>query len=177
MKKLVLIVVMAISFFLLFPVSWRIGQRFFTRPFNKKFYDPILLVCRDHVEFRLWHELGGSEPASALGEGCTLQVTPERQRWVEEVVPQMKSPGDSSWTVRVKQLGENRQWIDLELLGDGIAGMIYEVRGNEITPLNSRLTGPEGQLYVLVVNLLLWVAIWIVVWGIRPWVVRVSIHK
>ena len=178
MKKFVLIVVIAISFFLLFPLSWRIGQTFFTHPFNKALYDPVLLICPHHVEVLLWHELAKSEVPSTRGEGCTFHVVPERQESVKAEVAQLKSPGDSSWTLRVKQLGENRQRIDLELLGDGVAGMIYEVRDNEITPLNSRLTGPAGEIYPLAVNFLLWFALWLIVWGIRRRLAyRVSISE
>jgi hypothetical protein len=102
MKKFVLILVIAISFFLLFPLSWRIGETFFTLPFYKDFYDPVLLVCRDHVEVLLWHELAGGEVPSSRGEGCTFHVLPERQEWIKGEVEQLKSPGDSSWTLRVK---------------------------------------------------------------------------
>jgi len=158
--------VIAISFFLLFPLSWRIGGRFFTHPFDREFYDPVLLVCSDHVEALRWHEVV-KRATPSMGEGCTFHVPPERQEWVMQSLAQLKSPGDSSWTLRVKQLGGNRQWIDLELLGDGVAGMIYEVRDNEVTPLNSRRSGPLGAVYPLAINLLLWCALWLTVWGIR----------
>jgi hypothetical protein len=167
MKKVALIGVIAISFFLLLPLSWRIGDRFFTHPLSQMLYDPVLLVCSDHVEALRWHEVVKNGATEPVGEGCTFHVSTDRQEWVKQSVTQLKSHGDSSWTLRVEQLGSNRQRIDLELLGDGVAGMIYEVRENEVIPLNSRRTGPFGAIYPLVINLLFWCALWLTVWGIR----------
>jgi len=41
-------------------------------------------------------------------------------------------------------------------MGDGITGLIYEVRGDEIAPLRSRLAGPLSSFSILIVLLLLW---------------------
>ena len=172
MRKVGLVVVIVISFFLLFPLSWRIGEKFFTHPFDQLLYDPVLLVCSDHVETLRWHDLVTNGDTEAKRSGCTFHVLPERQEWVKQAVKKLKSPGDSSWTLRIKQLGGNRQRIDLELFGDGVAGMIYEVRDNRITPLNSRRTGPAGMMYPLTVNLLLWCALWLIVRAFRRGLAR-----
>ena len=168
MRKTLLIAVMTISFLVLFPLSWRIGEAFFfTRPFDTLF-DPVLLVCSNQVEILRWHELV-KDRDSEQREGCTFQVAPERQAWVESATRQLQSlaPGKSSWTVRVKQLDGRSQQINLKLVGDGIAGLVYQVHDGRVTPLKSQVTGPGGALIILVINALLWVAGWLAVWQIR----------
>ena len=171
MRKILFVAVMAISFLVLFPLSWRIGEAFFfTRPFDKALFDPVLLVCSNHVEILRWHELVENQ-ARPASEACTFHVVPERQAWVESAARHLQSPvpGKSSWTVRVKQLEGGSQQIDLKLVGDGIAGMIYEVRNDRVTPFKSQLTGPAGAFIALAINVLSWAAVWLVVWRVRGW--------
>ena len=141
---------------------------FFTRPFDKALFDPVLVVCSNHVEILHWHELVENQDRPAR-EACTFHVAPERQAWVEGAARQLQSPvpGKSSWNVRVKELEGGSQQIDLKLVGDGIAGMIYEVRDDRVTPFKSQLTGPAGAFIPLAINVLLWVAVWLVVWRVR----------
>lgn len=169
MSKIFLGAVMAISFLALLPLSWRIGDPlFFTHPFDRTLFDPVLTICSDHVEVLKWHELANGHSLSA-GEGCTFQVIQARQAWVERAVRQLQSPNPrkSAWIMQAKQLGGNRQRIDLELVGDGVAGMIYEVRDGSIVPLKSRLTGPLGAIFPIAINIAFWLAIWLVVWRVR----------
>jgi hypothetical protein len=63
----------------------------------------------------------------------------------------------------VKQLGPQRQQIQLELLGDGILGIIYEATPDKIIPLRTRLTGPGGAFIALKFQVLLWGGFWLVV--------------
>jgi hypothetical protein len=174
MSKTVLRVVMRISFFALLPLSWRIGDAlFFTRPFNRTLFDPVLLICSDHVGVLKWHEIAKVHDLSTEVR-CTFQVASARQAWVETAVRQLQSPNPrkSAWIMHAKQLGGNRQRIDLELVGDGVSGMIYEVQDGSIAPHKSRLTGPFGAVLPLDINIVFWIVIWLVVWGVRRRPVR-----
>ena len=164
MRKLLLIATMVISFIALFPLSWRLADPLFTRPFQQSSFDPLLLVCPDRIEVLYWHDLSKRrEQLSRLK--CTFQVLPSRQRWVENAVRQLQSPAPtkSVWLVRIKQLGAENQRIELQLTGDGFAGMIYEVRHGIVTPVNTRLVGPGGAFIAFGINVLLllpWALFW-----------------
>jgi hypothetical protein len=163
MKKAALIIALALTFVALFPISWRLADPLFTHPFRQDLSaDPVLLVCPDRVEIRWLHELPEDSP---MGAGCTFNVAPERQVWVEKAVPALlaPAPGKASWFIRVKQIGPTKQQIDLELRGDGIFGMIYEVTQNQIAPLRSRVTGPGGAFSPFIVNVILWGTGWLAV--------------
>jgi hypothetical protein len=172
MKKAGLVVILIVSFMALFPISWRLADPFFTHPFRKGLHnDPVLLVCPDHVEIHWLHELPDGSPVS-MGARCTFNVEPGRQKWVEQTVRVLPSPnpGKSAWRIRVKQVGEAQQQIDLELLGDGIFGMIYETNPGGIVPLQSRLAGPSGAAFPLVINVILWATGWCLVrLGRKAW--------
>jgi hypothetical protein len=56
-----------------------------------------------------------------------------------------------------------KQQIQLELLGDGITGIVYEAGPEGIVPLRSREAGPAGAFVILAVNLLLWGGFWLLV--------------
>ncbi len=162
-------VLLIASFICLFPISIRIADPFFTHPFQRSwpYRYPILLVWPDHVEMRWVHDLSEVSPRPK-GESYTFTVPPERQAWVESKVRNTASPsGNAAWVIHVRQLGAARQQIQLELLGDGITGMIYEARPDEIVPLRLRLAGPGGAFVMLGVQLLLLGGLWILVWFIR----------
>lgn len=96
------------------------------------------------------------------GAGYTFNVAPERQAWVESKVRSTPSPnGNAAWIIHIKQLGRLNQRIQLELLGDGITGIVYEAGPEGIVPLRSRLAGPAGAFVVLAVHLLLWGGFWL----------------
>jgi hypothetical protein len=102
------------------------------------------------------------------GTGYAFNVEPDRQAWVESKVRNSPSPnGNAVWIVHVKQLSPSRQQIQLELLGDGITGIVYEARSEEIVALRSRASGPAGAFVVLAVQLLLWGGLWLLGWSIR----------
>ncbi len=166
-KKTILIVLLAGTFIGLFPLAARLGDPLFTYPFRTgwQYQYPVLLVWPDHVEMRWFHDISEVSPRPTNAH-YTFNVAPERQAWVENNVRSAHAPNgaDAGWIIHVKQLGPSRQQIQLELMGDGITGLIYEVRGNEIIPLRSRLAGPLSSLSILLVLLLLWGGFWLLVW-------------
>src|SRR5258708_3323536 len=126
--KIVLILLVAASFVGLFPISVRLADPLFTYPFRTgwQYEYPVLLVWPDRVEMRWFHDVSEVSPRRK-DEGYTFNVSPERQKWVENAV--RSTPwrnGDAAWIIHVKQLGPSRQQIQLELLGDGVQGMVYE---------------------------------------------------
>lgn len=168
LKRVVLIILLAGSFVAVFPISVRLGDPLFTYPFRTgwQYKYPVLLIWPDHVEMRWFQDVSEVSPIPK-GAGYTFNVAPERQAWVENKVRSTPSPnGNAAWIIHVKQLGPTRQQIQLELLGDGITGLIYEVRAEEFVPLRSRLAGPLSSLSILAVHLLLWGGLWLLVWFI-----------
>jgi hypothetical protein len=171
MKKAFLVVVLVASFIAAFPLSIRLADPFFTYPFHKDWYHAVLLIWPDHVEARWFNDVAEVSPRPKDAT-YIFSVAPDRKAWVKEQVRRLPSPnGNASWTVHVKQLSASRQEIQLELMGDGILGLIYEAQPDKIIPLRSRLGGPAGAFVILAANLLLWGAGWLVL------VVRESLHK
>ena len=168
-KRIVPVVLLIVSFVGFFPISIRVADPFFTHPFRTgwQYPYPILLVWPDHVEMRWVHNVSEVSPRPKSGS-YSFNVDPKRQSWVESKVRNTPSPnGNAAWIIQVKQLGPSRQQIQLELLGDGITGILYEARPEGIVPLRLRATGPEGAFVILAVQLLLWGWFWLLVWSIR----------
>jgi hypothetical protein len=168
MKRVVLIVLLAGSFAAVFPLSVRLSDPLFTYPFRTgwQYRYPVLMVWADHVEMRWFQDVSEVSPAPESAS-YTYNVAPERQAWVERTVRSTPSPnGNAAWIIHVKQLGPSKQQIQLELLGDGITGMIYEVRDEKIVPLRSRMAGPAGAFEILIVHLLLRGGFWLLAWVI-----------
>jgi hypothetical protein len=164
MKKAVLIVALVASFIAVFPLTFPFADPFFTYPYHKDWYHAALLVWPDHVEARSFDEIAeiGPLPKNAP---YTFNVSPEREAWVKEQVRRLPSlNGNASWTIHIKQLGTSRQQIRLELMGDGISGLIYEAQRDRIIPLRSRLGGPAGAYVILAANLVLWGGGWLLIW-------------
>ena len=93
---------------------------------------------------------------------------PQRQEWIERTVRKTAAPnGNASWIIHVRQLAPEKQQIQLELLGDGIIGLIYEATADSIVPLRARLVGPGGAFVILAVYLLLWCGSWLLIWLFR----------
>lgn len=155
------------AFFGLFPVSVRVADPLFTRPFQTgwQYSYPVLLVWSDHVEIRSFRDLSEISPRPGDAK-YTFNVAPERQRWVEQEVRRIPLPKgvDAGWVIHVKQIGPSKQWIELEALGDGIRGLVYEARPDSIAPLKSRLAGPGGSFIVLAAHLLIWGSFWLIAW-------------
>jgi hypothetical protein len=164
-RKIVLIVLLTASFIGLFPISIRLADPALTHSFRTgwQYQYPVLLVWPDHVEMRWFHDISEVSPVP-MGAGYAFNVAPERQAWVESKVRSTPSPnGNAAWIIHVKQLGHLKQRIQLELLGDGITGIVYEAGPEGIVPLRSRLAGPAGAFVILAVNLLLWGGFWLLV--------------
>jgi len=144
----------------------RLGDLSFSYPFRTGWQHqyPVLLVWPNRIEMRWFHNVSEVSPIPK-GAGYTFNIAPERQGWVENEVRKTPSPnGNAAWILHVKQLAPGRQQIQLELLGDGIIGMIYEAGSDEIVPLRSRLAGPLSSLAIFPVPLLLWGGPWLLIW-------------
>ena len=164
MKKAALIVALIASFVAAFPLSMRLADPFFTFPFRKDWYQCVLLIWPDHVEARSFDDLAEVSPSSK-DASYIFNISLDREARVREQVRRLPSPNsDASCTIHVKQLGASRQEIRLELLGDGIAGLIYEAQPDQIIPLRSRAGGPAGAFVILAANLLLWGGVWLLLW-------------
>jgi hypothetical protein len=155
------------AFFALFPISIRVADSFFTRPFRAswQFQYPVLLVWPDHVEMRWFSDLSQISPRPQDAK-YTFNVSPERQDWVEQQVRNTRLPKgiDASWVIHVKQIGPSKQEIDLEAFGDGFTGLIYEAGPDAIVPLKSRLAGPGGSIVILGVHVLVWSCFCLIAW-------------
>lgn len=128
MKKSALIVALVISFIAAFPLSIRLADPFFTFPFHMDWYQCVLLVWPDHVKTRSFDDLAEVSPRPK-DSSYSFNVAPDCEAWVEEQVRRLPPPnGNAFWAIHVKQLGVSRQEIRLELMGDGIAGLIYEAQ-------------------------------------------------
>jgi len=164
MKKAVLIVALVASFVAVFPLSFRFADPFFTYPFHKDWHHAVLLIWPDHVEARSFNDIGDVSPRPKDAP-YTFNVSPDREAWVKEQVRRLPSPnGNASWTIHVKQFSASRQEVRLELMGDGISGLVYEAQSDRIIPLHSRLSGPAGAFVILAANLILWGGGWLLLW-------------
>lgn len=169
MKKGVLIVALAASFIAMFPLSIRLADPFFTFPFHEDWNHAVLLIWPDHVEARWFKDAAEVSPRPRTAS-YAFNIAPDQETWVKEQLRRLPSPnGNASWTIHVKQLGPSRQEIQLDLIGDGITGLVYEAQADQIVPLCSRLAGPAGAFVILAANLALWGAGWLFLcWVIRP---------
>lgn len=170
MKKAILILALIASFIAMFPLSIRLADPFFTFPFYKDWDHAVLVIWPDHVEAR-WFKDAAEVSPRPKNASYTFNVAPEQEAWVKEQVRRLPSPnGNASWTIHVKQLSASRQEIRLDLIGDGILGLIYEAQADQIVPLRSRLAGPAGAFVILAANLVLWGAGWLLL----CWVIRIT---
>ena len=174
-QTLIVGVFLLTSFVALFPLSSRLADPLFTHPFltGWQYEYPVLLLWPDHVELRWFQNVSEVSPIPK-GAGYTFRVPPERQTWVEHAIRSTASPnGSAAWVIQIQQIDSARRRIQLELLGDGITGIVYEAEEDKIIPLKSRLAGPAGAFAVLLVHLTLWGSICILArfcfraWGRR----------
>jgi hypothetical protein len=167
MKKPLLILAVILSFFAFIPISARLADPFFTRPFDRypNFVLPILLVWPDHIEIRSVHSIAEISPLPN-NAGYSFNVPPEREAWVKQQVRDTPSPNPlkAGWIIHIQQLGPERQRIQLELMGDGYHGVVYEARPHEIIPIGKRLAGAGGAFVILGVHLPLWGGAWCIAW-------------
>jgi len=163
-RKAVLIVALVASFIAVIPLSGRFAGPFFTHPFHKDWPHAVLLIWPDHVEARSFDEIAEVSPRSK-DASYTFNVAPGREAWVRDQVRKLPSPtGSASWTIHVRQLGASRQEIRLELMGDGISGLIYEAQPDKIIPLGSSFSGPAEAFVIMGANLVLWGGGWLLLW-------------
>lgn len=155
-----------ISVVVLFPLSVRIADPFFTRPFRPGWSYPVLLVWPDRVEVRWVQTLAEVSPRPKDAT-YSFNVSPERQNWVLEQVHKIRYPNsDAVLRISVKQLGPDRQRIQLESWADGFIGLIYEARPNAILPLRTRAAGPGSSIIILAVHALVCGSLWFAIWAI-----------
>jgi hypothetical protein len=166
-RKIGFRVFLIVAFIGLFPFSIRLADPFFTRPFRTgwQYQYPVLLVWPDRVEMRWFRDLSELSPRPK-DASYTFNVAPERQHWVEQQVRNTRLPKgvNAGWLIRVKQIGPSKQQIDLEVLGDGITGLIYEAGPDAIVPLKSRLAGAGGSIIIFGVHLVLWGCFCLIAW-------------
>jgi hypothetical protein len=163
-KDIALVVLLVASFIGFFPISICLADPLFTLPFHAEWKHPVVLVWPDQVEIRWFDHVSEVSPRPK-GADYTFNIAPERQVWIESKVRSTPVPGvDAGYIIHVEQLGPSRQRIQLDSLGDGISGIIYEAKPEEILPLHSRATGPAGSFTILIVHLLLWGGVWLIVW-------------
>jgi hypothetical protein len=167
MKKTVLILAIVLSFFAFVPISDHLADPLFTHPYEEipYFADPILLVGLDHIEIRRVQHISEISPLQN-NAAYSFNVPPEREAWVKQQVRNAPSPNPlkASWIIRIQQLGPERQRIQLELMGDGYEGIVYEARPQEIIPLGKRLAGPYSAFVSLEIQLLVWGGTWCIAW-------------
>jgi len=174
MKTMLLFLAMVVTFVLLIPLSWWISGSVFNHPFENRPSDPVLLVCLDHIEVLHWSDTNGTRDKSLHPE-CTFQVNASKQAWVENEVRGLPSPapGKSRWTVQIRQLGPEDQQVDLELVGDGTTGLIYEAKSGGVTPLKTRYAEQAGALVAISINACLWAVFWFATWWAKAHTISV----
>lgn len=137
------------TFVTLFPVAWRLADSFASSPWNSIVDARVLLVWPDHIELLPVSRLPDFIPRSPRADYSFL-VPPGRQQSVIDGLRSYPTPTDgTSWRISVKSLGLDHQEIRLELLGDGIQGIVYEATKEKILPLKARLAGPGFAFIVL----------------------------
>lgn len=130
------------AFIGLFPLALRLANAFATSPWNPAIDARVLLLWPDRIELQPISDLSDFSPR-APNAGYTFLVPPGRQPWVTEQLRAYPTPTrGTSWRLRVTPLEPGKQEIDLELLGDGIYGVVYEANSERVTPLKTRLAGP-----------------------------------
>jgi hypothetical protein len=182
MRNLLLIAAKIISLIALLPLAGTLADPLFNHPFMPTFFDPLLLVCPDHVEALRWHDPSGGREQPLRLE-CSFQIPPARQAWVENAVKQLQSPlpWNPSWFIRVKQVGVSDQRIEFESCGGkGCIGTIYEVRNGAATPLKTRIDEPEGGLFIIFIYGLLlipWWLAWVGLGHVAPHWFKLHVRK
>ncbi len=149
LSRMILPVVMIGSLVGLFPAAVRLANPFATYPWNPAIDARILLIWPDRIELQPIRALSDFSPRSPNAK-YTFLVPVERQEWVTEQLRVYSTPTRSaSWHMSVKRLEPGKQEIELELLGDGIYGVVYEASNEKIVPLKTRLADP-GFAFIVV---------------------------
>jgi hypothetical protein len=141
-SKIALVLLFVGSLIVLFPLALRLANPFATLAYNPAIDARALLVWPDRIELQPIRDLANFSPRP-VNAMYSFLVSPERQAWVKEQLGAYPTPTrGTSWRLRVRSLEAGQQQIDLELLGDGIYGVVYVADQQKIIPLKSRLAGP-----------------------------------
>lgn len=147
--RIALVLLVIGSFIVMFPLALRLANPFATLAYNPAVDARILLLWPDRIELQPIRDLANFSPRPSNAE-YTFLVPPERQAWVTEQLQAYSTPTrGTSWRMRVRPLEPGKQEIGLELLGDGIYGVVYEASKEKIVPLRTRLAGPGFAFIVL----------------------------
>jgi len=126
----------------LLPLALRLANPFATFPWNPDTDARILLLFPDRIELRPTHGLQEFSPRPPTAE-YTFLIPRDRQEWVTEQLRSYPTPTDrASWHLAVKSLASDNQDIQLELVGDGFYGAVYEATRDSVVPIKTRLAGP-----------------------------------
>jgi hypothetical protein len=149
---------------ILFPLAVRFAAPFATFPYDSTTVDGrVLLLWPDHIELQPIRALANFSPRPPNAE-YSFMVPPERQSWVATQLKAYPSPTRSaSWSLRVRALESGKQEIELELIGDGIYGVVYEANQQSIIPLKNRLAGPGFAFIVFGIDFLASLSIFLLV--------------
>jgi hypothetical protein len=150
--RLAKIVLWVASFVVLFPISARIADPLATYPWNPAIDTKVLLLWPDRIELRPMSTLAEFSPRPSNAR-CSFLVPPGRQKWVEECLRNYPLHTDASWIIRIKQTGPSKQRIQLEVMGDGFWGTVYEATTDRVVPLGTRLAGPGFAVVILGIQL------------------------
>lgn len=159
------VVVVIVALIALFPLAVRLANPFATFTYNPAVDARVLLLWPDRIELQPIHDIAKFSPRPLNAE-YTFIVPPERQAWVMEQLRAYSTPTrGTSWRMRVRPIESGKQEINLELLGDGIYGVVYEASKEGIVPLRTRLAGPGFAFIVFGIDaagsvLLLLIVLW-----------------
>jgi hypothetical protein len=150
--RIALVLLVIGSLIVLFPLSLRLANPFATSSYNPAIDARVLLLWPDRIELQPIHNLASFSPRPSNAQ-YTFLVPPERQAWVTEQLRAYPTPTrGTSWRIRVKPLEPSNQEIELELLGDGIYGVVYKASEEKIVPMRTRLAGPGFAFIVLAID-------------------------
>jgi len=156
--------VLVLSLIALFPVSLRLADPFFTRQYEPSYEVPVLLVFPEHVEVR-WVKNTAELVPPTRNAAYTFAIPPDRQQWIEQQLRCSPPPRPgSAWSLRVRQLGDETQRIELEAYRDGFTGLIYDARKTSITPVAYRTAGPGAAFVYLMIDVGLSCILTMLVW-------------
>jgi hypothetical protein len=163
MKKWVALLIFA-SFAGMLPLSVRIADPLFTKPFDARIPSPVLMIFSDRVEVRSDGKFSEISPRPK-GSTYTFSVPPSQLAWVKEQLKRAPPPrAGSTWNLKIHQIENGKQRIEIEAQRDGIAGLIYDATPDEIVPVASRIAGPGAAFLFALIDTGLCCALWLSLW-------------
>jgi hypothetical protein len=131
----------------LFPLSVRMADPLATRKWDPRFDTRVLLLWPDHIELRPVSTLSEVSPRPTDARYRFL-IPPERLEWVRERLQASPPNRNSGRMIEVRPRGSAKQEVQLEAIGDGYYGMVYEAGSERIVPLRTRLAG-AGFVFII----------------------------